>query len=178
MKFLLNAVALVTAVSISATGQAQVDDSDSIERIEEIVVVGTDQSRYITTDKGALTGFQLGFLESPRVVNIIPEQLVLDQKITDLNEALRNTPGITQSDGFGGTNDDFFIRGFRRNVVYRDGFRRATNFKTNLSNVDYTQVVRGPAAITYGQVEPGGLVDIVTKKPLDERRIAGEARVG
>ncbi|MFQ3247801.1 MAG: iron complex outermembrane receptor protein [Arenicella sp.] len=178
MKFLLNAVAFATIASISATGQAQIENGDSEEGIEEIIVVGTDQSRYITTDKGALTGFQLGFLESPRVVNIIPEQLVLDQKITDLNEALRNTPGITQSDGFGGTNDDFFIRGFRRNVVYRDGFRRATNFKTNLSNVDYTQVVRGPASITYGQVEPGGLVDIVTKKPLEERRMAGEARVG
>ena len=75
------------------------------------------------------------------MVNTIPEQLVVDQKITDLNEALQNTPGISQSDGFGGTNDDFFVRGFRRNTVYRDGFRRATNFKTNLSNVDYTQVV-------------------------------------
>ena len=140
MKFLLSAVAYATALSISSTGQAQTAESDS-NKIEEVVVIGTDQSRYTTTDKGALTGFHLDYLESPRVVNTIPEQLVVDQKITDLNEALRNTPGISQSDGFGGTNDDFFVRGFRRNTVYRDGFRRATNFKTNLSNVDYTQVV-------------------------------------
>ena len=178
MRFVLKAVACATLLSITTTGIAQTLNQLSEGELEEVVVIGTDQSRYVTSDKGALTGFQLDFLELPRVVNIIPEQLVLDQKITDLNEALRNTPGVTQSDGFGGTNDDFLIRGFRRNVVYRDGFRRASNFKTNFSNVDYTQVIRGPASITYGQVEPGGLVDIVTKKPLEDRRIAGEVRAG
>lgn len=174
------AIAAVLSMSTAAYGQS-VDEERSAEVgqvVDEIVVIGTDQGRYRIDDSGALTGFPLDFLELPRVVNVIPEQLVLDQKITDLAEALRNTPGITQSDGFGGTNDDFFVRGFRRNTVYRNGFRRATNFKTNLTNVEYTQVVRGPASITYGQVEPGGLVDIVTKKPLNEQRISGEARWG
>lgn len=174
------AFAALLGTSTVAYGQdgGEGREARSSETVDEIVVIGTDQGRYRIEDSGALTGFQLDFLELPRVVNVIPEQLVLDQKITDLGEALRNTPGITQSDGFGGTNDDFFIRGFRRNTVYRNGFRRATNFRTNLTNVDYTQIVRGPASITYGQVEPGGLVDIITKKPLAEQRIAGEARYG
>ncbi|MEM8987771.1 MAG: TonB-dependent siderophore receptor [Pseudomonadota bacterium] len=180
MKNLLQTTVLSTLLVISHGASAQVASNTTSMATpdDEIVVIGTDQRRYRIQDADALTGFQLDFLELPRVVNIIPEQLILDQKITDLNEALRNTPGVTQSDGFGGTNDDFLIRGFRRNTVYRNGFRRATNFKTNLTNVEYTQIVRGPASITYGQVEPGGLVDIVTKTPLEERRIAGEARFG
>jgi len=153
------------------------DHKMAAHTLEEVIVVGTDQSRYLVKDSSALTGLQLDYLELPRVVNVIPEQLIIDQKITDLGEALRNTAGITQGDGFGGTNDDFFIRGFRRNTVYRNGFRRATNLKTNLSNVEFIQVVRGPASITYGQVEPGGLVDIVTKKPFDEQRLAAEIRL-
>lgn len=172
-------LAMATAAQAQPTDITADDASDQDPIvIEQIVVVGTDQDRYRVGDSGALTGFPLDFLELPRVVNVIPEQLVLDQKITDLGEALRNTPGITQSDGFGGTNDDFYIRGFRRNTVYRNGFRRATNLRTNLTNAEYIQVIRGPASITYGQVEPGGLVDVVTKKPLDEQRIAGEARFG
>ena len=51
----------------------------------------------------ALTGFQFDYLELPRVVSVIAEQLLLDQKITDLGEALHSTPG----DGFGSINDDF-----------------------------------------------------------------------
>lgn len=144
----------------------------------QIVVIGTKQSRYIIEPTDSLTGIDLDFLENPRNVTFIPEQLILDRKITDLEEALRNVPGISQGDGFGGTNDDFFLRGFRRNAVYRDGFRRQTNFKTNLTNVEYVQAIRGPASITYGQVEPGGIVDIITKRPLEEQRIFGEVRYG
>ena len=154
-----------------------VDDADD-GKVEEIIVVGTKQSRYIVDGGDPTSGLDLDFLENPRNITFIPEQIVLDRKITDLEEALRNVPGVSQSDGFGGTNDDFFVRGFRRNVVYRNGFRRQTNFKANLTNVEYTQVIRGPASITYGQVEPGGLVDIVTKKPLEDQRIAGELRYG
>lgn len=168
----------VLAYCATTVAQAQTEAGASSADDNVIIVTGTKQERYRIEDSGALTGFQLDYLELPRVVNVIPEQLILDQKITDLGEALRNTPGVTQSDGFGGTNDDFFIRGFRRNSVYRNGFRRQTNFKTNLTNVEYAQVIRGPASITYGQVEPGGLVDIVTKKPLAEQRIAGEVRYG
>ncbi|CAD5248189.1 TonB-dependent siderophore receptor [Alteromonas sp. 38] len=171
----LIALACSSPLAFAQATDTQDKNEDSLEKI---TVVGTAQSRYVVGESSSLTGFELDFLSLPRVVNIIPEQLILDQKITDLSEALRNTPGVSLGDGFGGTNDDFLIRGFRRNAVYRDGFRRATNFKTNLSNVAYTQIIRGPASITYGQVEPGGLVDIVTKKPLNEQRLSGEARIG
>ncbi|MEM8660092.1 MAG: TonB-dependent siderophore receptor, partial [Pseudomonadota bacterium] len=128
----------------------------------------------------AATGLDLDFLENPRTLTIIPEQLILDRKITDLNEALRVVPGFAEGDGFGGTNNDFYIRGFRRNTVYRNGFRRIGGDSTriNMTNVEFIQVVRGPASITYGQVQPGGLVDYTTKKPLAETRIAGELRYG
>ncbi|GEM_PF-1356405 len=145
---------------------------------EVIRVVGTNQARYIIQANDGATGLDLSFLENPRNVTLIPEQLLLDRKITTLEEALRNAPGVSAGDGFGGTRDDFFMRGFRRNAEYRNGFRRSSIFKANLSNVEYVQVVRGPAAITYGQVEPGGVVDVVTKKPLINQRIAGELRGG
>lgn len=182
MKFNKKAFLLTTLVCSCqlAYAQSAADEKakQSADAVEKITVTGTQQSRYVIKESSSLTGFDLNFLELPRIVDIIPEQLVLDQKITDLSEALRNTPGVSLGDGFGGTNDDFLIRGFRRNAVYRNGFRRATNFKTNLSNIEYTQVVKGPASITYGQVEPGGLVDIVTKKPLAEKRLAAELRYG
>jgi len=53
-----------------------------------------------------------------------------------------------------------------------------SNFRVNTSNLEQVQVVKGPASITYGQVEPGGLVDIVTKKRLAGQRIYLEGRVG
>ena len=157
---------------------AQERDDENDELLEEIVVLGTPPERYASGETDSLTGFPLSFLEMPRIVETIPEQLLLDQKITDLNDALRNVPGISNSDGFGGTNDDFFMRGFRRNTVYRDGLKRRSNFKTNTTNIERIEIVKGPASIGFGQVEPGGLVNIVTKKPLDEARTYVELRGG
>ncbi|MEM6300373.1 MAG: TonB-dependent receptor, partial [Pseudomonadota bacterium] len=165
----------------AASSHAQTNGSESTgqrQDIEEVLVIGTNQSRYLIDTVDPNTGLDLDFLRNPRNVAIIPEQLVLDRKITTLEEALRNVPGITAGDGFGGTSDDFFVRGFRRNALYRNGFRRATGFKTNLTNIEYTQVIQGPASIRYGRVEPGGVVDVVTKQPLDEARFSGELRYG
>lgn len=175
--------ASATALALSMPAAAQVDENETNNQeenleLQEVIVVGTDQSRYVTQPSDAISGITLDFLENPRSVTSIQEQLLLDRKITFLEEALRNAPSVVAGDGFGGTRDDFFIRGFRRNAEYRDGFRRQTIFRTNLANVETVEVIRGPAAITFGQVAPGGVVNVVTKRPLDERRISGEARYG
>lgn len=146
--------------------------------MEEVLVIGTDGSRYQTNAGLSLTGLALDYLELPRVVEVISEQLILDQKVTELEEVLRNVPGISLSDGFGGSNNDYLIRGFRRSAVYQNGVRVRPSLRVNTTNAESVKVIKGPASITYGQVEPGGLVDIVTKKPLSERRIYTEMRVG
>ena len=153
-------------------------DQHDDAKLERITVVGTEPNRYRATPGDALTGLELSFLELPRVVEIITEQLLLDQKITELEEALRNIPGVSQSDGFGGSNNDFFIRGFRRNTVYTNGLRTVTNARVNTANVESIRAIKGPASITYGQVEPGGLIDVITKKPLNAPRTFAEIRAG
>ena len=172
---------LIASVSLFPTALAQDtarEDGSSNETVDEIIVVGTKQSRYVIEDTASGTGIELDFLETPRSITTIPEQLFLDRKITSLQEALRNAPSVLAGDGFGGTRDDFYVRGFRRNSTYRDGFRRATSFNSNLANLERVEVIRGPAALTFGQVTPGGVVNNVAKRPLDERRFSGELRAG
>lgn len=173
------ALGALAGAPVPAVQAQQSPDSDSSQpRIDEIVVLGTDPARYRTDATRALSGLELDFMELPRMVEVIPEQLLLDQKVTELEEALRNVPGISLGDGFGGSNNDYFVRGFRRNTVYRNGLRVRSNFRTNTGNLAQVQVVKGPASITHGQVEPGGLVDIITKKPLEEQRLYLEGRAG
>lgn len=54
---------------------------------------GTAQSRYLIDGKDLITGLDLDFLENPRSVTKLPEQLLLDRKITHIEEALQNAPG-------------------------------------------------------------------------------------
>ncbi|MBE0459355.1 TonB-dependent siderophore receptor [Pseudoalteromonas prydzensis] len=177
-QFKLKFPLLLVGISTLSFPHLAMSQSTTTADIERIAVVGTSPHRYQTNSGDSLVGLPLEFLELPRIVDVIPEQLLLDQKVTELEEALRNVPGVSLSDGFGGSNNDYLIRGFRRNTIYRDGLRVESNFRVNTSNLDSIRVIKGPASITYGQVEPGGLVDVITKKPLDSRRFSGEVRAG
>ena len=161
------------AAEDSSAAQAEPGDQAGVDVIR---VVGTPPERYQTESSDALTGFDVPYLDLPRSVEVIPEQILLDRKVTTLTEALQNASGVSLSDGFGGTNDDFLIRGFRRNSVYRNGFRLGSNFRINTTNLERIEVIKGPASITLGQVEPGGAVNIETKKPLSEPRYYVEGR--
>jgi len=161
-----------TPPSAESTTQTHKDRAE----LEVTRVLGTPPERYQAGSSDALTGFDVPYLDLPRAVEVIPEQILLDRKVTTLTEALQNASGVSFSDGFGGTNDDFLIRGFRRNAVYRNGFRLGSNFRVNTTNLERIEVIKGPASITLGQVEPGGAVNIETKKPLSEPRYYAEGR--
>ncbi len=63
--------------------------------------------------------------------------------------------------------DDFLIRGFNaEESVNGLGFRQ-TDHPTDLANVERLEILKGPASVLYGQMEPGGTINVVTKQPLD-----------
>lgn len=89
-----------------------------------------------------------------------------DQQVISVADALRNVSGVQL--GSYTFYDGFNIRGFDNGQsTYRNGIRQS--FITNLetANLDRIEVLKGPAAILFGRIEPGGLVNLVTKRPLD-----------
>ncbi len=64
--------------------------------------------------------------------------------------------------------DNFILRGFEANAsTYRNGLRHQATTALETANLDVLEVLKGPAAVLYGRTEPGGLVNLVTKRPLD-----------
>lgn len=162
----------------NSLAQSNENSGDDKKPADELLVIGYEHRSYLIGHIDGLTGLDLDFLELPRVVENVSNKLILDQGGLNLDDVLRNVSGITQGSGVDGLNDDFFIRGFRRDTVYRDGFARINRLKADLSNVESVQVVLGPAAIKFGGTNPGGAVEIITKKPLEQQRISGQARLG
>ena len=77
--------------------------------------------------------------------------------------------------------DQFVIRGFLNNqVVYRDGFRIDTgdSGKHETADIEQIEVLKGPASILYGRMEPGGLINYITKKPLPDSHYALQQQFG
>jgi iron complex outermembrane receptor protein len=129
---------------------------------------------YVATSAAAGTKVELPLMETPVAVQVIPQQVLRDQQTVNLVDALVNVSGVAPTNDSYGTSDSFSIRGFDANaLLYQDGMKldqySASGFPQDMANVEEIQVVKGPASVLYGQSEPGGLVEIVAKKPHSGR---------
>ena len=105
--------------------------------------------------------------EIPQTVNVIPAQVIRDQAPRNLDDALANVSGITQGNTLGSTQDSVMTRGFgdnRNGSIMRDGMPVVQGRGLNAS-VDRIEVLKGPASLLYGIQDPGGVVNMVSKKP-------------
>jgi iron complex outermembrane recepter protein len=130
---------------------------------------------YVLPKATAGTKTNTPVMETPLNVQVISKQVLKDQQVISLDKALRNVSGVTTSGTTslnGGlspnTGQTLFLRGFQSNTIFRNGFRMDGNTfgnGTQFANVESVEVLKGPAAILYGRVEPGGMVNVVTKQP-------------
>ncbi|WP_445599819.1 TonB-dependent receptor [Azospirillum sp. A39] len=145
--------------------------------LDVLRVGGTPQSRYDSRETDVAGRLNRDITEIPRTIDVAPEQLLQDQHAREMEEVYRYFPNVVNNDGYGGTREDYIIRGFRRrDDIYRNGVRLKTNSRIDPSTVESIQVIKGPVA-DIGQMTPGGLVNITTKKPSWTARNRLEANV-
>lgn len=112
-------------------------------------------------------------LETPQSISVVTQDQIEDQQARNVSEALRYTPGVTL-DGFGLNVffDSIKIRGFNA-PQYLDGLRLpndASAFavpRMETYGLERLEVLKGPSSGLYGQSDPGGLINMVSKRPLD-----------
>ncbi|SHI71501.1 iron complex outermembrane recepter protein [Roseomonas rosea] len=112
-------------------------------------------------------GTEARILDIPQSVVVVPSRVLRDQAASTLDEALANVSGIAQTNTLGGTQDAVIRRGFgdnRDGGILIDGLRTALPRSFNAAT-DYVEVLKGPSATLYGILDPGGLVNVVTRRP-------------
>ena len=106
-------------------------------------------------------------LDTSQSVNVVPEQVIRDQLPRNLDDALVNVSGITQTNTLAGTQDAILRRGFgdnRDGSIMRNGMPLVQGRSLN-PEVESVEVLKGPAALLYGIMDPGGIVNTISKRP-------------
>ncbi len=151
--------------------------------VEAKPVLVTAQRNLYTADHAvAATKTDTPLQETPVSVQTIPRAVIDDQKTPRLRDALENISGVRTNQSLGG-GSGFIIRGFFDSFrVYRNGLLATSPafFQSDwdTANIDRIEVLKGPASILYGRIEPGGLVNVVTKRPLETTGGALEQQFG
>ncbi|EDM67938.1 outer membrane ferric siderophore receptor, putative [Moritella sp. PE36] len=102
----------------------------------------------------------------PRSVQVINSEVMEQQDASDLSDVVQNVSNVTEHNNFGGTRDLFKIRGFEANV-YEDGTRvyGVAQDKAVIEDLESVEVVKGPESVLYGNMSPGGLINLISKRP-------------
>ena len=135
----------------------------------EIVVTG-QQETYRVPEATTGTRTDTPIRDVPQSIQVVPQQVLEDRRVTRLEEALRNVSGVNPTSSSIGTFETYNIRGFESTNIIRNGLRDSTNSQVanEFANVERIEVLKGPAAVLFGQGSLGGLINITTKRPLRE----------
>ena len=107
-------------------------------------------------------------LDTPKTVTVVPAELLQEQGVTTLREALRNVPGISLQAGEGGVpaGDNLTLRGFSaRTDLFIDGVRDFGGYARDAFNIEQVEVVKGPASTHSGRGSTGGSINLASKAP-------------
>ncbi len=150
------------------TEKAKVKDREpgsEAEAMEETVVVYGEKRHNVSA-----TRMEIQLMDIPMAVQVLDEELLDQQMILDLREVFRNVSGIQNTAAWGNGSAALGIsaRGFD---LADTNFRRNGLYMANVGNhfsaaIQEVQILKGPSSVLFGDVAPGGVVNLVTKKPV------------
>jgi iron complex outermembrane receptor protein len=154
----------------TATLSFQLDISR--KELGEIVVTGS-QNKLVKRSSQYVSKVSLSNLENPQVYTTISKDLLAQQLIFSVDDAMRNAPGITriwEATGRSGDGGSYYnSRGFMVQSQLRNGIAGNVTSKIDASNIESIEVIKGPSATLFGSTltSYGGLINRVMKKPYD-----------
>ena len=137
----------------------------TIAQLQDIEVSGRIAHSYKSDYSFLGTKIQTAAIDIPQSISAITKEMIKDRMDYTLKDAADEAAGVNQYSGF----DEYTIRGFKaENARMINGLRgyNTTYTSAMLVNVERIEVVKGPAATLYGNCDPGGTINLVTKKPL------------
>lgn len=123
---------------------------------------------YRATRSASATKTDTAVRDIPQSISVIPATVLKDLGNTSVERALEFAGGVSKQNNFGGlTLYEYSVRGFTTSEFYQDGFSANRGYPStpDTANIERIEVLKGPAASLYGRGDPGGTVNIVTKKP-------------
>lgn len=165
---------LATLPGLALAGEAQG------ERVLGAVVVAEEIDEYKA--EASSPKFTAPLLDTPQTVTVITKQLLDDQGVGSLADALRNTPGITFTLGENGNTtagDSITMRGFdTQGSIFLDGIRDLGAVARDTFNIEQIEVVKGPSGSDIGRGSPTGYINQTTKQPTLQDAASTRLSVG
>ncbi|PBI88379.1 putative TonB-dependent receptor BfrD precursor [Flavobacterium sp. ACN2] len=132
------------------------------EILNEVVVTKTKEPKPVTAVRSGLKP-----MDNPQSIQVIGSEIIEQQQAIRLSEVLKNANGVYVGSARGGAQESFFSRGYdmSANNMFKNGFRYNAGSIPDVSGLDKVEFLKGGSALLFGNVAPGGILNLVTKTP-------------
>ncbi|WP_374943715.1 TonB-dependent siderophore receptor [Sphingomonas sp.] len=177
--------ALVAGAALAWAGEARAQTARATptDQMEQTAAADAEGDVTVTGVRQQYRG-DVPLRELPQAVQVLSAEKLAEAGVTRLDDALDFASGVARQNNFGGLFDSFAIRGFAgdentSSSYLLNGFNASRGFGgvRDTSNVERIEILKGPSSALFGRGEPGGTINIITKKPhLDA--LAADATAG
>jgi iron complex outermembrane receptor protein len=158
------------AVTVIAnqTTRVNITLNESASQLDEVIIAST---KTVNRKKLSIGKMNVAPMDLPQSVIVISSNTLVQQQSIRLSDVIRNVNGVYLYSARGNTQETFGARGynFSSTNMFKNGFRINSGVVPEVSSLDRIEVLKGSAALLYGNVAPGGILNMVTKKPLFEQ---------
>jgi iron complex outermembrane receptor protein len=132
------------------------------EVLKEIMIIGNKQHKPVSAIRSGLK-----VIDIPQSVQIIGNEIITQQQAIRLSDVIKNVNGVYVGSARGGAQESFWSRGYdmSANNMFKNGFRFSSGSIPEVSSLEKVEILKGSAALLYGNVAPGGILNMVTKTP-------------
>ena len=164
-----NGFAQDTAISTENTNTVETFETfyDTIKNknkviLKEVVITANKLPKPITALRSGLKP-----MDVPQSIQVIGSEIIEQQQAIRLSEVIKNTNGVYVGSARGGAQESFYSRGYdmSANNMFKNGFRYNAGSIPEVSGLEKVEFLKGGSALLFGNVAPGGIVNLVTKTP-------------
>jgi len=154
----------IIQVSDEHTSEILFTIKSNAKQLNEVIVDGRRSQNLQPVTIGKLP---VAPMDLPQSISVINQNVIKNQQSQRLSDVIKNVNGVYLSSTRGGVQETFAARGYRMSDdnMYKDGARVSAAVMPEMSSLESVEILKGSAAILYGSVAPGGIINMLTKKP-------------
>ena len=179
MKYILfPTLTLLFSLSVFAQEAANVSDDNKYDEttispfdtvknkkgqvLKEVIVTANKEKKPVSALRSGLKP-----MDTPQSVQVIGAEIIGQQQSIRLSDVVKNVNGVYVGSARGGAQESFYSRGYdmSANNMFKNGFRYNAGSIPEVSSLEKVEVLKGSAALLFGNVAPGGILNMVTKSP-------------
>lgn len=130
--------------------------------LDEVSIISNQQKNPVSATRSGIKPIDL-----PQSVQVVGSETISQQQSIRLSDVIKNVNGVYVGSARGGAQESFWSRGYdmSANNMFKNGFRFSSGSIPEVASLEKIEVLKGSAALLYGNVAPGGILNMVTKSP-------------